>query len=155
MNVTFARIEDLEDLLELISEYQEESEAFEEPADEEQAEAYLREIIKNEQAGMIFIGRTSSGQPVGFITVCYTPSTLHASKLPMVLDLFVVPDMREKGFGHQLFDHTVRWAKSKKYKKIIWHAENQNLPAQYLFDHYDVTSTGWLHYSLNLDTIDR
>jgi GNAT superfamily N-acetyltransferase len=99
---------------------------------------------------VILIGRTSSGLPVGFLLMYLTPSTLEADRVPTILDLFVRPSQREKGFGRQLFDHAIRWAKKAKYSHIDCTVENMNMVAQYLFDYYKAESSGRVYYSIDL-----
>lgn len=149
MIVSNATIADLAQLLELVAEYQADGEEFEaHPEDVNQD--YLREILENDRLGVILIGRTSSGLPVGFLLMYLTPSTLEADRVPTILDLFVRPSQREKGFGRQLFDHAIRWAKKAKYSHIDCTVENMNMVAQYLFDYYKAESSGRVYYSIDL-----
>ncbi|MBI5060173.1 GNAT family N-acetyltransferase [candidate division KSB1 bacterium] len=150
MNVSTARTADLKDLLELVAEYQELDETIDK-VDVAQNERYLSEILANERLGTIFLGRTSSGQPVGFISIFLTPSTLHAEQFPRIQDLFVSVPHRENGFGRQLFDHALRWARKRKHRRIVWFIKNMDVTAQYLFDPYDTKSAGWVGYTLDLN----
>jgi GNAT superfamily N-acetyltransferase len=149
MNVTKANIADLNDMLELVAEYQELDESID-VIDEERNLAYLSEILANERLGTIFIGRTSSGQLVGFISIFLTPSTLLAEQFPRIQDLFVSAAHREQGFGRQLFDHALRWAKQQKCRRVVWFIKSMDLTAQNLFDPYDTRSNGWVGYTLDL-----
>jgi GNAT superfamily N-acetyltransferase len=150
MVVTQARLSDLAALLELVSEYQDSDEKIF-PVEPVQNERYLSEILGNERLGIVFIGKTSSGQPVGFATVFLAPHTLHGEQIPEIRDLFVTSVLRRKGFGRQLFEHALRWARQQKYKRMIWFIENVNVVAQYLFDPYDTHNEGWVGYNLELD----
>ncbi|MBU0507688.1 GNAT family N-acetyltransferase [bacterium] len=150
MNVSQAKTEDLDDLLELTAAYQDEEESADVIDDEINA-AYLKAFMGDPQQGVIFIGRTSSGQPVGFATVHLEPSTLRSARLPRLIDLFVRESDRRKGYGRQLFDHAVRWAKQQKHKELVWFIGNMNLTAQLFFDAVEgADQTGWLGYSLRL-----
>ncbi|MFZ5432268.1 MAG: GNAT family N-acetyltransferase [Calditrichota bacterium] len=150
MNVSRAKVEDLDDLLELVAEYQEQDETADIIDDERNAE-YLKAFIEDPQQGAIFIGRTSSGQPVGFMTVHLEPSTLRAARLPRMVDLYVTESQRRTGCGRQLFDHAVRWARQQKHQELVWFIDNMNLPAQLFFDTVEgANQTGWLGYSLHL-----
>ncbi len=153
MNVTQARPGDLPDLLELVAEYQQLDENITEIDDERNAR-YLTEILGNERLGCVLIGRTSSGQPVGFVSIFLTPHTLHAEQVPEIRDLFVTESMRRKGFGRLLFTHAVRWAKSNKHRRLIWEIETMNLTAQYLFDIYETETEGRVSYAMNLEKRD-
>jgi GNAT superfamily N-acetyltransferase len=150
MNVTTAGAEDLDDLLRLTAEYQKEDETAG-AADAAQTAKYLKAFLADRQA-VIFIGRTSSGQPIGFVSVYGGPDTLRAARVPQMMDLFVRQPYRRQGFGRQLFQHAVRWAKSRKHRTLIWFIGNMNMPAQYLFDSVEgAAQSGWLGYWLELD----
>lgn len=149
MIVSTATTADLAQLLELVAEYQADGEEYEAHPDDVNQE-YLKEILDNDRLGSIFIGRTSSGIPVGFLLMYLTPSTLEADRVPTILDLFVRPSQREKGFGRQLFDHAIRWATKAKYSHIDCTVENMNMVAQYLFDYYKADSAGRVYYSIDL-----
>lgn len=151
MNVSKATVKDLDHLLELIAEYQEQEETADVIDDEVNA-AYLKAFMSDPQQGAIFIGRTSSGQPVGFMTVHLEPSTLRAARLPRLLDIFVSEPHRRQGLGKQLLDYAIRWAKEQKHKELVWFIGNMNLTAQLFFDAVEgADQTGWLGYSLRLD----
>ena len=149
MNVATAKVADLDNLLELVREYQKEGDEFDVRSDKEITN-YLKDILKDKSLGTVFIGRSSSGTPIGFCVVYLMPSTFEATRNPTILDLFIRENMREKGFGRQLFDHAIRWAKKKKFARILCTVENLNMAAQYLFEPYEPDSAGWIQYSLDL-----
>jgi GNAT superfamily N-acetyltransferase len=150
MNVTTAGADDLDDLLRLTAEYQKEDETAG-VVDDAQNAKYLKAFLTDRQ-GAIFIGRTSSGQPIGFVSVYGSPNTLRATRVPQMLDLFVREPYRRQGFGRQLFRHAVRWAKSRKQPTLTWFIGNMNFPAQYLFDSVEgAAQSGWLGYWLELE----
>lgn len=149
MIVSTATLADLPQLLELVAEFQGEGEEFEAQPDDVN-DSYLREILENDRLGTIFLGKTSSAVPVGFLHIYLTPSTLEADRVPHILDLFIRPSQREKGFGRQLFDHAIRWCKQQKYTRIDCTVESMNMVAQYLFDYYSADSTGRVQYSIDL-----
>jgi GNAT superfamily N-acetyltransferase len=150
MNITTAGADDLDDLLHLAAEYQEEDETAS-PAEEAQNAKYLKAFLADRQ-GVIFIGRTSSGQAVGFVSVYCALDTLRAARVPRVLDLFVREAYRQQGFGRQLFQHAVRWAKSHKHATLTWLIGSMNMPAQYLSDSVErAAQSGWLGYELDLE----
>ena len=119
MNVKPAREEDLAELLQMVTEYQEEYEDV--AVTEEQAlSKYLTALLADEQRGAVFIGRTTSGgHPIGFASIYLCPSTRSAAFVPTIIDLYVRADYREKGFGRQLFDYAIKWAKAKKLPRLV------------------------------------
>ena len=149
MIVSTAKTDDLPQLLELVAEYQSENEEHEAQS-VEQNSAYLTEVLGNDRFGIIFIGKTSSGAPVGFIHLALKPVTIEARHVPHVLDLFVKPNHREKGFGKLLFEHAVKWAKKHKHTRVECTVESMNMVAQYLFDHFHADSDGRIAYSIDL-----
>jgi GNAT superfamily N-acetyltransferase len=150
MNVTTAGVEDLDDLLRLTAEYQKEDETAG-AVDDAQNAKYLKAFLADRQ-GVIFMGRTSSGQPIGFVSVYGSPNTLRAARVRQMLDLFVREPYRQQGFGRQLFQHAVRWAKSRKHPALVWFIGNMNMPAQYLSDSVEgAAPSGWLGYWLELE----
>ncbi|MCX6600358.1 MAG: GNAT family N-acetyltransferase [bacterium] len=69
-----------------------------------------------------------------------------------MMDLFVREPCRQQGFGRQLLQHVVRWAKSRKHPTLTWFIGNMNMPAQYLSDSVEgATQSGWLGYWLELE----
>jgi GNAT superfamily N-acetyltransferase len=152
MNISVARAGDLPDIVEMLAEYQASLEAAV-PVEAEKNVRYVQGILENEQIGTIFIGRTSSKHPVAFTIVGRKPSSVDADWVPLIQDLFVRETYRRKGFGRQLFEHVVRWAKKNGHKQLCWQVENLNLTAQYMFDVYNPDVTGWVGYSLDLKKV--
>ncbi len=149
MIVSTAKTDDLPQLLELVAEYQSENEEHE-AASDEQITAYLTEVLSNDRFGILFIGKTSSGAPVGFLHVALKPVTMEARHIPYILDLFIRPNHRERGFGKLLFEHAIKWAKKQKYTRVECTVESMNMVAQYLFDHFHADSDGRITYSIDL-----
>ena len=151
MNVKPARAEDLVDLIQMVTEYQDEYEAID-VTEESVTEKFLKDMIAEDKRGAMLIARTSSGHAVGFATIYLCPFTRNASLVATMVDLFVRPDYRTQGFGRQLFDYAVKWAKARKYRKMVWSVENLNLTAQYMFDRVKgAAQVGWIGYTLDLN----
>ena len=151
MNITPARTEDLNDLVELIAEYQTLDETSDSIPDDEINREFLSRLLADNELSALFVGRTSSGELIGFVHIYCVPSALDACRVARITDLFVHADYRQQGFGRQLFDHALRWARTKKHTRVVWFVENMNLTAQYMFDRiHDVSQIGWLGYTLVL-----
>jgi GNAT superfamily N-acetyltransferase len=149
MNITPARTEDLNDLLDLVTEYQTLDETSDTIPDDETTTEFLKKLLAGDERSALFLGRTSSGELIGFVHIYGVPSLLDAMQVPRVTDLFIHPDYRQQGFGRQLFEHALRWARTRQHPKVVWYVENMNLTAQYLFDRMpEVSQTGWLRYSV-------
>ncbi len=150
MKITVAQHADVQDMLEMLAEYQESLETAT-VIDEDKNERFIQQLIKGEQQATLFIGRTSSsGQAAAFAIVCMRLSTADAEIVPFMTNLFVRPAYRRNGFGRQFFEFLLRWAKQKNYTRIRWQIENLNLTGQYMFDTYNPEIVGWVGYSLDL-----
>jgi GNAT superfamily N-acetyltransferase len=152
MTIKPARTEDLDDLVVLLAAYQSLDETSDTIPDDEANRQFLKGLLAdNDGPNVLFIGRSSGGELIGFLHISMHPSALDGCRVAHITDLFVHPDFREQGFGQQLFNHALRWAKTKKHPRVVWFVENMNLTAQYMFDRMEhVTQTGWLRYSHSL-----
>ncbi len=119
MNITVAQAADLPELSAMLAEYQESQESVTQ-IDNDKNLRYLQNLLSDDKLGTVFIGHTSSHQPAAFAIVALRLSSPDADSHPFVQDLFVRESFRRRGFGRQLFNHIVRWAKSKKFAELDW-----------------------------------
>ena len=69
------------------------------------------------------------GRPVGYALWFYTFSTFLGKRGIYLEDLFVVPDARGSGIGHELMRHLARVAVERGCARIEWAVLNWNQPA--------------------------
>lgn len=150
MKITVAQHADVQDMLEMLAEYQESLENAM-VIDADKNERFIRDLMKEGHQATLFIGRTSSsGQAAAFAIVCSQLDAPNAEIVPFMTNLFVRPAYRRNGFGRQFFEYLLRWAKKKNYSRIRWQIENLNLTGQYMFDTYNPDIVGCVGYSLDL-----
>lgn len=112
--------------------------------------AFLRERLTLRES-VIFIAHDERGQVVGFTQLYPSFSSVSASRIWILNDLFVLPRARGQGIAHRLLDTARSHALATGAKRLILSTAHDN-PAQKLYE-----STGYqrdhafLHYSLTVD----
>lgn len=65
-------------------------------------------------------------------------------------DLIVTKEVRGKGFGKILLDHTIAFAKAEGYSGMMWQVLAWNEPAINFYKKYDTTLDGeWINVSID------
>jgi GNAT superfamily N-acetyltransferase len=104
-----------------------------------------------ELEGVQLIARDDDGQAVGFATVFWTWSTLSASRLAVMNDLFVVADARGGGHADALIAECGERARARGATELAWQTAKDNARAQAVYDRVGATrDERWLDYSLDV-----
>jgi GNAT superfamily N-acetyltransferase len=104
-----------------------------------------------ELEGVQLIARDDDGQAVGFATIFWTWSTLSASRLAVMNDLFVVADARGGGHADALIAECVERARARGATELAWQTAKDNARAQAVYDRLGATrDERWLDYSLDV-----
>jgi GNAT superfamily N-acetyltransferase len=104
-----------------------------------------------ELEGVQLIARDDDGQAVGFATIFWTWSTLSASRLAVMNDLFVVPDARGGGHADALIAECAERARARGATELAWQTAKDNARAQAVYDRVGATrDERWLDYSLDV-----
>jgi GNAT superfamily N-acetyltransferase len=104
-----------------------------------------------ELEGVQLIARDDDGQAVGFATIFWTWSTLSASRLAVMNDLFVVADARGGGHADGLIAECVERARARGATELAWQTAKDNARAQAVYDRVGATrDERWLDYSLDV-----
>ena len=104
-----------------------------------------------ELEGVQLIARDEDGQAVGFATIFWTWSTLSASRLAVMNDLFVVADARGGGHADTLIAECVERARARGATELAWQTAKDNARAQAVYDRVGATrDERWLDYSLDV-----
>ncbi len=114
--------------------------------------AMSRTLIDDpELEGMQLIARDDGGRAVGFATIFWTWSTLSASRLGVMNDLFVVPDGRGGGHADALIAACVEHCRARGATELAWQTAHTNLRAQAVYERVGATrDERWLDYSLDV-----
>ncbi|MBD2385593.1 GNAT family N-acetyltransferase [Cylindrospermum sp. FACHB-282] len=136
-------LENIDSALELFKQYQQFYQV--QNIDEQKNRQHLAKIMKNEDLGKLFLIREGDVY-IGFATIYYSFSSTIAEQVAILNDLYVVENLRRKGFGRHLIEHCINYLKTREISIMKWVTHIDNLTAQKLYNYY-CTGTEWLSYS--------
>jgi GNAT superfamily N-acetyltransferase len=138
---------DLADLLPLMRGYCEFYEVN--PSDEELLAMSRQLIADTEREGLQLIARDDSGTAVGFATIFWTWSTLSASRIGVMNDLFVAPEGRGTGVADALIAACLERVRERGARSLGWQTARDNHRAQAVYERVGGRREEWLDYSLD------
>ena len=138
---------DLPDLLPLMRGY---CDFYEVDPSDDALLAMSRELIADpEKDGLQLIARTDDDRAVGFATIFWTWSTLSASRIGVMNDLFVDAEARGTGVAEQLIEACAQRCRERGVTELDWSTAHDNLRAQSVYDRIGAQRDArWLDYSL-------
>ena len=89
------------------------------------------------------------GVMIGFAIHHHHASTWVAGDDCYLEDLFVSASARGLGLGRALIDDLIEVAKSKGFKRLYWHTDEENSTARRLYDHY-AKADGHVRYRMHV-----
>ena len=120
--------EDLGELLPLMRGY---ADFYEVSPTDEQLLSLSRALIGSpEHDGVQFIARDGTGRAIGFATVFWLWSTLSASRVGLMNDLFVAPEGRGSGAADALIERCRAACRSRGAARLTWQTAKDNARAQ-------------------------
>jgi GNAT superfamily N-acetyltransferase len=121
------------------------------PSDQELL-AFARELIASpELDGVQLIARDDEGRAIGFATILWTWSTLSASRIAVMNDLFVSPDGRGSGAADALIGACAERARERGATSLEWQTARDNERARKVYDRVGGRmSDRWVDYDLSL-----
>jgi GNAT superfamily N-acetyltransferase len=140
---------DLPDLLPLMRGY---CDFYEVDPSDEALLAMARTLIADpEREGLQLIAREDGGRAVGFATIFWTGSTLSASRIGVMNDLFVAEDARGSGAAAELIEACAERCRGRDISELAWQTAHDNHRAQKLYDRVGAQrDERWLDYSLDV-----
>ena len=140
---------DLPDLLPLMRGY---CDFYEVAPSDEALLAMSRTLIADpEHEGVQLIARDDGGTAVGFATVFWTWSTLSASRLGVMNDLFVAEEARGGGAADALIAACADQCRKRGATSLDWQTAHTNARAQAVYDRVGARrDERWLDYSLDV-----
>jgi GNAT superfamily N-acetyltransferase len=140
---------DLPDLLPLMRGY---CDFYEVDPPDEALLAMSRELIADpEKEGLQLIARDDAGRAVGFATIFWTWSTLSASRLGVMNDLFVDPGARGTGVAEALIEACAERCRERGATSLDWQTARDNHRARQVYERVGGRrDERWLDYSLDV-----
>jgi GNAT superfamily N-acetyltransferase len=140
---------DLDDLLPLMRGYCEFYQAG--PSDAALRALSLTLIESPDTTGIQLIARDDDdGTAIGFATLYWTFSTLAASAIGIMNDLYVDPEVRSKGVGAALIAACETECAARDLRVMEWETARSNTRAQALYERFGAEHSEWVHYSLGV-----
>jgi GNAT superfamily N-acetyltransferase len=121
------------------------------PSDDELL-AFSRELLASpELDGVQLLARDDEGRAIGFATILWTWSTLSASRIAVMNDLFVSPDGRGSGAADALIKACAERAREHGATSLEWQTARDNERARKVYDRIGGRmSDRWVDYDLSL-----
>jgi GNAT superfamily N-acetyltransferase len=111
--------------------------------------AMSRALIEDpEREGVQLIARDDTNSAIGFATIFWSWSTLSASRIGVMNDLFVAPEARGGGVARALIAACRERCRERGASSLTWQTARDNARAQALYDGIGARRAEWLDYSL-------
>ncbi|MEJ7788704.1 MAG: GNAT family N-acetyltransferase [Thermoleophilaceae bacterium] len=107
-------------------------------------------IADPEVEGQQILARDATGRTVGFATIFWSWSTLGASRIGVMNDLFVAPDARGAGVAEALIAECAARCKAHGASSLGWQTAKDNHRAQAVYERVGGVREEWLDYSLDV-----
>jgi ribosomal protein S18 acetylase RimI-like enzyme len=119
------------------------------PSDEELLAMSRALIADPDREGIQLIARDQEGRPVGFATIFWTWSTLSASRVGVMNDLFVGEQARGTGVVEKLIAACADRSRRQGATSLDWTTARDNFRAQRVYDRIGARrDERWVDYSL-------
>jgi GNAT superfamily N-acetyltransferase len=102
-----------------------------------------------EREGVQLLARGGGGEAVGFATVFWLWSTLSASRVGLMNDLFVAPAARGAGAADALIAACRDACAQRGATRLTWQTAKDNLRAQAVYERVGGRREEWLDYWLD------
>jgi GNAT superfamily N-acetyltransferase len=146
VNISRATHDDLGDLLALMRAY---CDFYEVGPPDDDLLALSRTLIADpEREGVQLIARNENGEAVGFATIFWSWSTLSASRIGVMNDLFVAPVARGGGVAEALVAACVEECRARGAATLTWQTAKDNERAQRVYERIGAERAEWVDYSL-------
>ncbi|MGW6661776.1 MULTISPECIES: GNAT family N-acetyltransferase [Peribacillus] len=129
MSIQKATLHELESLTELFDLYRV---FYEQTSDPGRASEFLRERLKNGES-VVFMAY-DEGNPIGFVQLYPSFSSVSMMRSWVLNDLFVKESARKKGFGEELLNAAITFARETGAKGVSLETGKDNVNAQKLYE---------------------
>ena len=120
-----------------------------EDIDEERNRAFFSRFIGNSHSGWL-LGAYDEGELVGFGCFYRHKSSLTATNIVLMNDLFVIEAARGKGAGRALIEAGKELARGWGASHLSWSTAPDNHTAQKLYDSTGAEKSTWLEYEIEV-----
>ncbi len=111
----------------------------------------LRLILDEPSRGRIFVLRRNQ-RIIGMINLLFTISTAEGGFVILLEDVIIHKDHREHGFGEELLNYAIDYAKQKNFLRITLLTDRLNDDSQRFFKRHNFVQSGMIPMRLFLNT---
>jgi GNAT superfamily N-acetyltransferase len=137
---------DLAELLPLVRAYCDFYEVA--PSDEDLLELSRALIADPKREGVQLIARDAQRNAVGFATVFWSRTTLSATRIGVMNDLYVAPAARGAGVADRLIGACADECRRHGAANLDWQTAKDNERARRVYERIGATRSEWIDYSL-------
>ena len=130
MKIRKAKLKDIDEITKLLSSLFSLEKEF--SFDEKLQNKSLKKIITNNHIGTIFVVLKDK-KVIGCVNILYTISTALGAKVALLEDMVVQKKYRGKHIGTKLLQHTIKYLRKQKIKRITLLTDNDNLKAHQFY----------------------
>lgn len=109
----------------------------------------LQAILDHPNRGRIFVVRTDY-EIIGMVNVLFTISTAMGGMVILMEDVFIHPDFRRQGYGTQLVNYVVDFAKKKDFKRITLLTDKISAESQRFFENLNFYHSHMIPMRMNV-----
>jgi GNAT superfamily N-acetyltransferase len=122
-----------------------------EPDDEHNA-AFFARFVAPSEVGMLLAAfdDTGSPEPAGYACLYWTFSSVSATEVVLLNDLYVRPESRGSGVGEALVAGALAVARERKAAYLRWFTALDNRRAQRLYERVGAQRSAWFEYELEV-----
>jgi len=146
MEVRAATADDLRALLPLIAEYQRLYAA--EACDDDRNAWFFARFLAPSDAGLLLVAPGADAVPAGYATLYWTFSSVSATDVVLLNDLYVRPEARGTGVGEALVAAAVAVARDRGASHVRWFTTLDNRRAQGLYERLGAGRSAWFEYEI-------
>jgi len=140
---------ELASLLALIAAYQR-SYGVAEPDGERNA-AFFARFVAPSTVGMLLAAFDDGHSPDGYACLYWSFSSVAATDVVLLNDLYVRPERRGSGVGEALIAAAIEVARERGAASVRWFTAQDNRRAQRLYDRVGAQRSAWFEYELDID----
>jgi GNAT superfamily N-acetyltransferase len=120
-----------------------------EDIDRDRNRAFFSRFVGGTADGWL-LGAFDGDEPIGFGCFYRHKSSLSATDIVLMNDLYVTEDARGKGAGRALIEAGIELARGWGASHLSWSTAPDNHRAQALYDSFEVEKGTWLEYEIKV-----
>jgi len=146
-DVRAATADDLDALLALFADYQRFYAGV--ARDDDHNARFLARFLAPSDVGMVLVAPGADAAPAGYVTLYWTFSSVSATDVVLLNDLYVRPEARGTGAGEALVAATVAVARDRGASHVRWFTALDNRRAQRLYERLGAERSAWFEYEIS------